>query len=145
MKKTEPKQVIASYGITSLIIFVLSAFTSLLGVYGDGVVNSISTELMVLIQLIIVLLANFLLHAVFYFGGFTASPITKGLGIGTVLGLTYFAVSVFVLNIYNINTDSLQVLLQAMSGRVVEYSAGGVLTAVISVSDIGRWGLMRAF
>jgi len=146
MEKIALKKVVTSYALTSFIIFLLSAFTSMMGVYGKGLGStSISVELMAVIQLSIILIANLLLHGVFYFGGFNSAPITKGMGIGVVLGIAYFMVSVFALNMYNINTDSLQLLVSAMSGRIIEYGAGGIFTAVISVSDIGRWGLLRAF
>lgn len=146
MERIKPKTMVVSYLLTSLVIFALSAFTSMIGVYGDGMVShSTSAELMAVIQLTVVLVGNFLLHLVFYYGNFNCSPITKGVGVGTLLGVVYFLFSVFVLNVYNINTDSVLMLLSGMSGRIVEYGIGGVATAVISVSDIGRWGLLRAF
>jgi hypothetical protein len=47
--------------------------------------------------------------------------------------------------VYDINSDPIQLLMSALSGRVIEYSSGGVLTAIISVTDIHKWGLLRAF
>ncbi len=144
MERIALKKVVVSYTLTSLMIFILSAFTSMMGVYGKASGSlSMSVELMAVIQLIVVLVSNFLLHMFFYYGGFRSSPITRGVGIGAMLGVVYFLISVFVLNMYNVN--SVQMLLGAMSGRVIEYGLGGIATAVISVSDIGRWGLLRAF
>jgi len=148
MERITLKKIAVSYVITSFMIFVISAITSMLGIYGKDIGYgsvSMSVELMAVIQLTIVLVSNFLLHLVFYFGGFNSSPITRGIGIGAVLGLTYFMVTVFVLNEYNITTDPLRLLLGAMGGRMAEYSAGGIATAVISVTDVHRWGLLKAF
>ncbi len=148
MEKTDFKKALISYVLTSFIIFFLTAVTSMLGVYGSGVGGQsfrMSVELMIMIQLVVVLGSNLLLHLIFYFGGFHASPIAKGVGIGAVLGVAYFLVTMFALNTYNVNTDSMQILFSAMSGRIIEYGSGGILTAIISVSDIGRWGLLRAF
>lgn len=148
METISQKKVIISYLITSLLIFVISATTSMLGMLGDTtlpIAGSMSNELMAILQLTVVLLANLVLHGIFYYGGLKSSPMTKGLTIGVVLGLSYFMVSVFALNVYDINSDPIQLLISALSGRVIEYSSGGVLTAIISVTDIHKWGLLRAF
>ena len=148
MDTISQKKVIISYFITTLVIFGVSATTSVLGLQGQGtgsISGTMSNELMMLIQFIVILVANGILHSLFYYGGLNSSPITKGLGIGVVLGLSYFLVSIFALNLYDINADPISLLMSAMSSRVVEYSSGGFVTAVISVSDIHRWGLLRAF
>lgn len=148
MESTSQKKIIVSYFITSAIIFMISALTNVMGVFGNGVGEAASTmsiELMAIIQLAVVLTANCFLHFVFYYGGFKSSPIAKGIGIGAFLGLTYFLVTVFAFNFYDINADPLLQIAGGMSGRMIEYSSGGVLTALISVSDIHKWGLLRAF
>ena len=100
---------------------------------------------MVIIQFVVILVANGVLHSLFYYGGLKSSPLVKGLGIGVFLGMSYFLFSIFVLDSYDINSDPFSLLMSAMSGRVLEYSSGGFVPALISVSDIHRWGLLRAF
>ena len=148
MEHISQKKIVISYLVTSFMIFLVSAVTSTLGLFGDDVVSvsgSMSTELTLLIHFIVVLLANAILHGLFYYGGLKSSPITKGVGLGMVLGGLYFMVCTFVFNAYDINTDPISYLASAMSGRMVEYSSGGLITAIISVSDIHKWGLLRAF
>ena len=148
MDTISQKKVLISYVITSVIIFFLSAAISISGIFGNHMGDAsanMSIELVAVIQLLIVLTANFILHLFFYYGGFATAPILKGVGIGAVLGVVYFLVSVFALNAYDINAESLQLLVSAMGGRVIEYATGGIATAVISVSDIHRWGVLRAF
>jgi hypothetical protein len=148
METISQKKVIISYIITSMLIILISATTSMLGMLGDTslpIAGTMSNELMALLQLCVVLLANLVLHGIFYYGGLNSAPLTKGLSIGVVLGLSYFMISVFALNVYDINSDPIQLLMSALSGRVIEYSSGGVLTAIISVTDIHKWGLLRAF
>ena len=147
MDTVSQKKVVISYLITTIIIFLVSATTSMLGFFGKGASgpNAMSLELMAIIQLVVVMVVNFTLHAVFYYGGMKSAPITKGLIIGTILGTTYFLVSVFGLNLYDINAEPMQQLATAMGSKVFEYCSGGVITAVISVSDIHKWGLLKAF
>lgn len=148
MENISFKKIVISYFITSVLIFFVSAAANAAGVFGNGMsttMDSMSTELFTILQLTLVLLANSVLHLIFYYGGFSASPILRGLGIGAFLGLSYFIFSAFALNIYDIHGESLIDLTAAMSGRMIEYAAGGIATAMISVSDIHRWGILRAF
>lgn len=148
MDTISQKKVIISYFITSMVIFSISATTSMLGLLGNGpsfISGTLSSEFMVIIQFAIILIANGILHSLFYYGGLKSSPLVKGIGIGVFLGMSYFLFSIFVLDSYDINSDPFSMLLSAMSGRVIEYSSGGFVTALISVSDIHRWGLLRAF
>jgi hypothetical protein len=148
MDNVSSKKVFISYLLTSIAIFAISATTNMLGLVGgtgNYISGTMSNELMVLIQLVVILIANGVMHSVFYYGGLKSSPLTKGLTLGFVLGMSYFLVSVFALNSYDINSDPLSLLMSALSSRLVEYSSGGALTAIISVSDIHRWGLLRAF
>lgn len=148
METVPTKKVLVSYLITSLIIFVVSATISLAGAFGEpygSLGHRLSMEVLILIHLTVILLSNLVLHGFFYYGGFSTSPIMKGIGIGAVLGVTYFVVGVFALNIYDINGSSVQHLMGAISGRLIEYGTGGIATAVISVSDIHKWGLLKAF
>lgn len=69
----------------------------------------------------------------------------KGISVGACLGVIYFMVGVFGLNIYDPNAAPFEQLFGAMGGRLIEYGTGGIATAVISVSDIRKWGLLRAF
>ena len=147
MENTPLKKVVVSYLITSILIFCVSAVSSSLGLFGKGAVigsGTMSTQMFIAVQFAIVLMANAVLHGVFYFGGFNSSPIAKGVGTGMVLGLTYFLVSVFGLGMFDLGTDSVSLLASAMGGRLFEYCTGGIMTAVISVSDIHKWGLLRA-
>jgi hypothetical protein len=98
---------------------------------------------MIAIQFLIVLAANSILHFIFYYGGLDSSSIAKGIGIGTTLGLIYFLIRVFALNLYDLNAP-LHQLVEAMSGRIIEYSYGGIVTAFVSVSNIHRWGILKA-
>ena len=148
MDTISQKKVIISYYITSMVIFSISATTSMLGLLGNGpsvISGTLSSEFMVIIQLVVILVANGVLHSLFYYGGLKSSSLVKGLGIGVFLGMSYFLFSIFVLDSYDINSDPFSLLMSAMSGRVLEYSSGGFVTALISVSDIHRWGLLRAF
>jgi len=148
METISAKKVVISYVLTSVVIFAVSVMTSMLGLLGQGysqITGNLAGELMVLLQLGVVLVANGILHSLFYYGGMQSSPITKGLSIGIVLGVGYFLVSIFALNLYDINSDPISLLIGAMSSRIVEYCSGGIVTAIISVSDIHRWGLLRAF
>ena len=125
MDTVSSKKVLISYLITSIVIFAISATTSMLGLLentGTTISGTLSNELMILIQLVVVLFANGVLHSTFYYGGLKSSPITKGLTIGFVLGMTYFLVSIFVLNSYDINSDPFSLLMSAMSSRVIEYT-----------------------
>lgn len=147
METISSKKVIISYVITSVVIFCISAVTSTLGLLGNdagSISSTISMELLVLMHLAIVLFANGILHGMFYYGGLESSPIVKGVGIGMCLGLIYFLVAVFGFNAYDINADPISLLMSVVSSKVVEYSSGGVLTAMISVSEIHKWGLLRA-
>ena len=142
------KKVLISYVITSLVIFFVSAAVSISGILGNSISSvwgHLSIELIAIIQFTIVSVSNLVLHMVFYYGGFASSPLVRGLGIGAFMGLAYFLIGVLALDLYDVNTDTLQQLIGAMSGRIIEYSAGGIAMAVISVSDIHRWGLLRAF
>ncbi len=148
MDNISSKKVLVSYLLTSFIIFLVSATMSMIGLFGhDGttVTGSMSTELMIILQLSIVLAVNAVLHGIFYYGGLNSSPIAKGIGIGVMLATIYFLVSMFALNIYDINSDSASTLVSAMGGRLIEYCSGGLVTAIISVTDIHKWGLLRAF
>lgn len=147
METISSKKVVISYVLTSVVIFTISAITSALGLLGNGAGSfsgTLSTELLAFIHLFIVLAANGVLHGLFYYGGLESAPIIKGISIGMCLGLGYFLIAVFAFNSYDINSDSITLLLSAISSKVFEYSVGGVLTAVISVSEIHKWGLLRA-
>ena len=148
MDTNSPKKVNVSYVITSVLMFFISAAFSMSGMFESSIHNvgfHLSNELIIVSQMLVVLVANFILHAIFYYGGFKSSPITRGLVTGTVLGVAYFLAMVFVFDVYNLNTEPMTTLLAAVSGRVVEYGTGGIATAVISVSDVHKWGLLRAF
>ncbi|MBI1286550.1 MAG: hypothetical protein GC178_03135 [Flavobacteriales bacterium] len=148
METTSAKKVIVSYLMTSVILFFISALMSVSGLFGNHIVTSvhqISVELMIVTQLSIVLVSNAVFHWFFYYAGFNSSPITKGLSIGMTLGVAYFLVCVFGLNLYDISGDPLHELAGVVGGRVIEYCTGGVAAAVISVSDVEKWGLLRAF
>jgi hypothetical protein len=148
MENVSFKKIVISYVITSIIIFFISAGANVAGIFGNSAgvgVGSMSVQLFALIQFVLILFANSLLHLIFYYGGFSASPLLRGVGIGAFLGLSYFMISAFALNIYDIQGESLFNLSAAMGGRMFEYGAGGIATAVISVSDIHRWGILRAF
>jgi len=148
MERISLKKVLVSYMFTSLVILSISAMLNLLGFFGKGIGSTsamLPVELFITIQIIAVLLSNSILHALFYFGGFESSPMAKGVAIGSALGMTYFLVLVFGFGVYNINTDSFQSLFGAMTGRMLEYCTGGVMTAVLSVTEIHKWGMLRAF
>jgi len=146
MAPTSPKKIAISFLISSAVIFIISAIGNALGIFGydaSAVTREMSIEFMMAIQLSIVLAANSILHFMFYYGGLNSSPIAKGVGIGTALGLVYFLISVFALNLYDLNAPSHQ-LVEAMSGRVIEYGSGGIATAFISVSKVQKWGFLKA-
>jgi hypothetical protein len=148
METISLKKVVVSYVVTSFILFFASALTSASGLFGNhfGSANGVlSMELMVLIQLVVVLLANAVMHWFFYYAGFHSSPIVKGITSGAVVALAYFMTGVFALNVFDINSDPSNMLAGAMSGRLFEYCTGGFATAVISVTDLHKWGLLRAF
>jgi hypothetical protein len=148
MEKISIKKVLVSYLFTSMMILSISAIGNAVGIFGKGLGSNspmVSVELVVVLQVAMVLVINSVLHALFYFGGFQSSPMAKGVAIGSVLGMTYFLVMVFGLGVYNINTDSFQMLFGAMTGKMLEYCTGGVMTAVLSVTEIHKWGMLRAF
>lgn len=148
METISVKKVIVSYLLTSVILFFTSALMSISGVFGGqigGSIHHISVELMIAYQMAVVLVSNAILHWFFYYAGFRYSPFTKGLTIGMVLGAAYFSVCVFGLNIYDITGDPIGQLIGAVSGRMIEYTTGGIATALISVSDVHKWGLLKAF
>ena len=147
MEPISRKKMIISYVLTSVVLFFISALVSVSGIFDPNMGNAvsrISLELMVLIQLVVVLVSNLFLHGVFYYGGLDSSPIARGIGIGSLMGVMYFLVGVFIFDFYDLN-NGLQELAGAISGRVIEYTTGGVATAVISVTDIHRWGILKAF
>lgn len=142
------KKVAVSYVATSIILFFASALTSASGLFGNhfgSAAGFLSVELMIIVQLLVVLMANAVMHWFFYFGGFHSSPIVKGITLGVVVALAYFMTGVFALNVFDINSDPLNMLAGTVSGRMFEYCTGGIATAVISVSDVHKWGLLRAF
>jgi len=146
MRLTSQKKIVISFLISSVVIFTISAVGNALGIFGydtNSITRHMSIEFMMAIQLLIVLAANSILHFVFYYGGSDSSPIAKGIGIGTTLGLIYFLITVFALNLYDFNAP-LHQLVEAMSGRIIEYSSGGIATALVSVSNIHRWGILKA-
>lgn len=148
MENISFKKIVISYIITSAVIFFTSAVANAAGIFGSELgtsLDSMSIEVLTLIQLMLILFANSVLHLIFYYGGFSASPIARGVGIGAFLGLGYFLFSAFAFNIYDIHAESLVNLSAAMGGRMIEYGAGGITTAVISVTDVHRWGILRAF
>lgn len=135
MNSISPKKVLVSYVITSMVILFISAAISMSGMFSTNIGDAssrLSIELLIILQLLLILTSNFILHAAFYYGGFKSSPISRGIGIGAILGVVYFLVGVFALDLYDINTEMLQ-LAGAMGGRVIEYSTGGIATAVISL------------
>ncbi len=142
------KKVAVSYVVTSVILFFASALTSASGLFGHHFGSAegfMSAELMFVVQFGVVLLANALMHWFFYYAGFHSSPIVKGTTLGVVMALVYFMTGVFALNVFDITSDPLNLLAGAISGRLFEYCTGGIATAVISVSDVHKWGLLRAF
>jgi uncharacterized protein YigE (DUF2233 family) len=146
MRPISQKKIVISFLVSTSVIFTVSAIGNALGIFGydtNSITRQMSVEFMMVIQLLIVLIANSILHFMFYYGGINSSPITKGIGIGTVLGIVYFLVSVFALNLYDFNAP-LQHLVEAMSGRIIEYGSGGIATAFVSVSNIHKWGLLKA-
>lgn len=146
MEPISAKKIFISYLITSLVIFSVSAFLSLSDVIGKGdtqIAGVMSVELMLILQLANVLIANAILHWFFYFGDSHASPLAKGVATAAVLGVLNFLLSVFALDMYDICSDSMLVLVGAVGGNVVEYSSGGIVAAIISVTDIHKWGLFR--
>lgn len=147
MRPTSQKKIVISYLISSAVIFLITAASNALGLFGHQVVVSssgLSTEVIMAIHLLIILLANLVFHFMFYYGGLHSSPIAKGVGIGASIGFVYFLVTVFGLNLYDINTAPTKELVSALTGRVVEYCSGGVATAFVSVSNIHRWGFLKA-
>ncbi len=141
------KKIFISYFLTSFVIFFISAAFSVGGVFDNNLsitMSHFSVELIVLMQLSVVMVSNLVLHAIFYYGGFTSSPITRGIAIGAMLGSIYFIVGAFAFDLYDVNTGLSQ-LAGAYGGRLIEYGTGGIATAVISVTDIHKWGLLRAF
>ena len=148
MNPISTKKVLVSYFISSSLILLVSAITNSAEAYGGQAVNASlgqSQLLGMLVYLMMALGANAILHMVFYYGGFKSSPIKRGVTAGAVLGLAYFAVTVFAFGAYNITTDPLGEMATAMAGRMFEYTTGGIVTAIVSVSDIHKWGLLRAF
>lgn len=147
MESTPLKKVVVSFLLTTAAIFSLTALNSFFGLFGKGlqlVPGSLSYELYVLIQLCAAVFASACINMIFYYGGLRSSPIEKGVGSGIVIGLTYFAISMFVFNVYNVNTDSLLTIATGMSGNIFEYGTGGLLTAFVSLTEIHKWGLLRA-
>lgn len=147
MEQTPFKKIVVSFLLTSGVIFSITAMNSMLGLFGKGlqlVPGSISFELYVFVQFCAAAFASACIHMVFYYGGLNSSPITKGVGSGLVVGLAYFALSMFVFNVYNINTDSLMTIAAGIGGSIFEYGSGGLLVAVVSLTEIHKWGLLRA-
>lgn len=146
MRSISPKKIVISYLISSAVIFLITAISNAFGLFGHQVVvspSNLSNEAIMAVQLIIVLATNLVFHFIFYYGGLHSSPIAKGVGIGTAVGLVYFMVTVFGLNLYDLNTAPVQELVGALTGRVVEYSSGGIATAFVSVSNMHKWGLLK--
>ena len=146
MRPTSQKKIVISFLVSSAVIFTISAIGNALGVFGfhaNSITGHMSVEIMMAIQLLIVLATNSILHFVFYFGGINSSPIAKGVGIGAAIGIVYFLISVFGLNLYDLHAPTTQ-LVEAMGGRVIEYGSGGIATAFVSVSNIHKWGLLKA-
>ncbi|HAP68202.1 MAG TPA: hypothetical protein DCR04_00520 [Flavobacteriales bacterium] len=146
MRPISQKKIVISFLVSSAVIFTISAIGNVLGVFGyhtNSITGQMSVEIMMAVQLLIVLATNSILHFVFYFGGLNSSPIAKGVGIGTAIGIVYFLISVFGLNLYDLHAPTTQ-LVEAMGGRVIEYGSGGIATAFISVSNVKKWGLLKA-
>lgn len=146
-RTSQKKKLFVSYMITSTMIFLVSAIMQASGPFNGGVqaVVGSSTAMMAAIQLTVVLVLNLFLHAMFYYGGFNSSPITKGVGIGAALGFFYCMFGLFVFQPHSIDSTPISEVITTLSGNVAEYTLGGILTAVISVSDVHKWGVMRAF
>jgi hypothetical protein len=147
MHETPFKKVFVSFLLTVAIVFALSAITSMFGFFGKGlrlVPDTMSYELYVLSQLVASIFASACIHMVFYYGGLHSSPISKGVGTGLVIGIAYFALSMFVFNVYSVKTDSLATISAGLSGSIFLYGFGGLLVAVVSLTDIHKWGLLRA-
>ncbi len=71
MDPVSHKKVLISYIISSLVIFFISAGISMSGLFETNMGEAssrLSIELIVLTQLSVVLLANFILHGVLYYG-----------------------------------------------------------------------------
>lgn len=142
------QKVFVSYAITTLFVFFCSAIADHLGLYGDRIIvgnGTLSHDLFLLIQFLVVCVANGILHGFFYFGNLESSPIIKGLGLGSMIAVSYFLICVLGLNMFDVTSDSMSSLISALGGRMFEYCSGGLITAAISVSDLHKWGLIRSF
>ena len=141
--KISLKKVLVSYSITTLFVFVFSAIADQFGLYGNRVIignGAFSHNTFLVIQLLLVCIANGVLHGIFYFGNLESSPIMKGLGLGSMVAVSYFLVAVLGFNMFDVTGDSMSLLMGALGGRLFEYCSGGLMTAVISVSDLHKWG-----
>lgn len=136
-----------SFIITSFILTTISVFQNVFSnSTGSAVtIGQFSSGFEQILDLSLMLLVNLLIHSWFYFENSRTAPIYRGIKIGAVLGLVTFWVSVFVFDSYNVGGDSILVFLGGLGGTVAEYTTGGALTALISVTEIHKWGFLRAF
>ncbi len=148
MRTPSKQKILLSYLTTSLLITTVSISIGAIGVFDPGFGNPSSwnsMEIVILLKLSVVLTANFFLHLFYYFGGFKAAPLTKGLGIGAGLGLAIFLISFFGLHTMEMDSTVTDSFFVSLAARLVEYTAGGIATAALSVSDLSRWSFTRAF
>ena len=145
---TDLHRVVVSYLISSTIILLGYLLFQRYGVFEydfiSAVSNEASVELRKLAQLSFVLISNFILHVTFYYGRFTASPLVRGVSIGFLMGLSIFILSVFESGCMGLISSPLNEIVSIMATKAIEFTSCGVLTAILSVSEIPRWGLFKA-
>lgn len=85
---------------------------------------------------------NLVVHSIFYFGGFSCSPIRKGVGISMCIGFVYLMVVLLCSNIITVHA-SWTVIGMNLLTTIMEMLILGLLVSVISISEIHRWGVFR--
>lgn len=148
-KEKQNFRLLISYGITSLLILFASVVLGPLGIfhYKFSIITSVteSVGLNQVVQIFILLTANFILHALFYHGGSNRSPFIKGVGIGFTVGFVLFTLGLFACTWLDINSSSVHLIGSTLIKRTLEFTTCGFATAVLSVFDLPRWGILRAF
>lgn len=104
--------------------------------------GTLSAELTLPFAIALFATLNLIVHCIFYFAGFTSSPIRKGLGISMSIGFVYMMVILLCTNIVTVHA-AWHVLGVNLIAIASEMAVLGLAVSVLSISEIHRWGIFR--
>lgn len=134
-----------SWIVSTFLVFAISAgLHSVIGSEPTLLISGslISTKLAAGLAFLVIAMLNLIVHAIFYFGGFTCAPIKKGLAASLSVGFIYFLVITLSSSFLSVHAPW-DVLSLNLLCQMTEQIVGGITISVLSVSEFHRWGIFR--